>query len=240
MNATRRTVLQNAALVLLVGPASAQISLGSLKGLAGSGNDITSDLASGGLKQALERGIAAAVASTGRPGGYLENPLIKIGMPPKLEAVATGLRTIGMGSKVDEFVHSMNAAAEQAAPEAKAILMTALRQMTIADAKGVVTGGRTAGTDFFKRTTTTEIQSAFRPIVEKAMAKTGVTEQYQALMASAPKLPFARLPTLDVNQYVLDKSTDGLFTVMGQEETKIRTDPAAQVTPLLKTVFGKR
>jgi hypothetical protein len=219
--------------------------LGSLKEATGTapagGNpNITPDQASGGLKEALSRGISTSVASTGRPGGYFENAAIKILMPPKLKPVETGLRAAGMGPKVDEFIRSMNAAAEEAAPEAKAILLEALKSMTFADAKGIVTGGNTAGTEYFKRTTTAQIQAAFRPIIERAMAKTGVTEQFTALMSRAPALPFGgKTPSFDINQYVLDKSTDGLFVVMGQEETKIRTDPAAQVTPLLKTVFHR-
>jgi hypothetical protein len=221
-------------------PAWAQIDMGSLKGLAGKSgtSDLTSDQASGGLKEALSRGIATSVSATGHPGGYFENAAIKILMPPKLQPVEKGLRAAGMGPKVDEFVKSMNSAAEEAAPEAKAILLNALKQMSFTDAKGIVIGGKTAGTDYFKRTTTTEIQAAFRPIVEKAMAKTGVTQQFTALMGNAPRLPFLSTPSIDIDQYVLDKATDGLFVVMGQEETKIRTDPAAQVTPLLKTVFG--
>jgi hypothetical protein len=219
----------------------AQVSLGNLRSAVQGSPDsnLTSDQASGGLKEALSRGVATAVASTGHPGGYFENAAIKILMPPKLQPVEKGLRGIGMGPKVDEFVKSMNAAAEEAAPEAKAILLQALKSMTITDAKGIVMGDKTAGTEYFKRTTTTEIQAAFRPIVEKAMAKTGVHEQFTELMGKAPALPFMKTPTLDINQYVLDKATDGLFVVMGEEEAKIRTDPAAQVTPLLKTVFGR-
>ena len=222
--------------------ARAQMDMGSLRGLAGkaSGTGLTSDQASGGLKEALTRGISTSVSSTGRPGGYLDNPAIKILMPAKLQRVEQAMRVAGMGPQVDSFVKSMNAAAEEAAPAAKAILLDALKAMTFTDAKGIVTGGHTAGTEYFKRTTTEQIEAAFRPIVEKSMAKVGVTQQFQALMGSAPKIPFFKTPDLDVNQYVLDKATDGLFVVMGQEETKIRTDPGAQVTPLLKTVFGGR
>ena len=161
-------------------------------------------------------------------------------MPPKLQRVEQGLRVAGMGPQVDSFVKSMNAAAEEAAPAAKAILLDALKAMTFSDAKGIVLGGHTAGTEYFKRTTTEQIEAAFRPIVERAMAKVGVTQQFQELMSRAPKIPFFKTPDVDVNQYVLDKATDGLFVVMGEEETKIRTDPGAQVTPLLKAVFGGR
>jgi hypothetical protein len=226
--------------VLSCGIASAQVDLGTLRDLAGKGSQssITSDQAAGGLKEALTRGVSTAVASTGRPGGYFENPVIKILMPPKLQRLDQAMRAVGMGPQIDEFVRSMNSPAEKAAPAAKSILMDALRSMTFTDAKGIVTGGRTAGTEYFKRTTTEQIQTAFRPIVEREMARAGVTQQFQSLMGQAPKLPFMKTPEINVNQYVLDKATDGLFVVMGQEETKIRTDPASQVTPLLRTVFG--
>ena len=240
----RKTLVVVLFLGSLCAPAAiAQMSMPRLPG-AGSGPsagaDITNDQASGGLKEALSQGISQAITSTGHPGGYFNNADIKIRMPPNLKRVEQGMRGAGMGPKVDEFIHSMNAAAEQAAPAAKAILTKALQSMTIDDAKGIVTGGKTSGTEYFKRTTSAQIAEAFRPIVEKAMAATGVTQQFNELMAHAPAVPFMKTPTVDINQYVLDKSVDGLFVVMGQEETKIRTDPAAQVTPLLKKVFGGR
>ena len=200
---------------------------------------LTSAQASGGLKEALTRGVTTAVAETGKPGGYEGNPLIKIVMPEKLRTVEKGLRAVGMGAQVDGFEHSMNAAAEQAAPAAKAIFMDALKAMTFDDAKLIVSGGNTAGTEYFKRTTSSKVSDAFKPIVEKAMANTGVQEKFGALMGSVPKLPFGKMPTVEIKGYVLEKSVGGLFTMMGQEEAKIRTNPAAQVTPLLKTVFGK-
>jgi hypothetical protein len=219
--------------------APAQIDLSRMAGKV-PGAGVTPDQASGGLKEALGRGIAQAVSSTGHPGGYFDNPAIKIGMPPKLQRVEQGMRMAGMGPQVDSLVKSMNAAAEQAAPAAKPILVKALESMTIQDAKGIVTGGRTSGTEYFQRTSSGAIGDAFRPIVDKAMAQVGVTQQFAALMAKAPAIPFMKTPSLDINQYVLEKSVDGLFVVMGQEETKIRTDPAAQVTPLLRKVFGGR
>ena len=214
-------------------------NLGGLKPSSGSGSSsLTSDQASGGLKEALSRGISTSVASTGKPGGFLNNPAIRIGMPPKLARVEQAMRAAGMSSQIDAFEKSMNAAAEEAAPQAKSILLDSLKQMSFTDARGVVTGGNTAGTQYFQRTSTTPIQAAFKPIVERSMSRTGVTEQFTALMSRAPAVPFMKTPSIDINQYVLDKATDGLFHVMGEEETRIRTNPAAQVTPLLKTVFG--
>jgi len=160
-------------------------------------------------------------------------------MPPKLQTVEKGLRGMGMGPKVDEFEKSMNTAAEQAAPAAKSILMDALKAMTFSDARQIVAGGNTAGTEYFKRTTSDKISSAFKPIVDQSMDKAGVTTKFQGLMGHAPSMPFMKTPTVDINAYVLEKAVDGLFVVMGDEETKIRTNPAAQVTPLLKSVFGR-
>jgi hypothetical protein len=196
--------------------------------------------ASGGLKDALTQGIGTAVSETGRPGGYENNPLIKIVMPEKLQLVTKGLRAAGMGADVDKFEHSMNSAAEQAAPAAKQIFLAALKSMTFDDARRIVTGGNTAGTEYFKRTTSTDVSNAFRPIIQKSMAANGVTQKYDALMKSAPKLPFMSSTPMNIEDYVLQKAVDGLFTMMGEEEKKIRTNPAAQVTPLLKTIFGKR
>ena len=202
--------------------------------------NLSNEQATGGLKEALTRSVGTAVSETGRPGGYEKNALIKIVFPEKLKFAEKGLRAAGMGPQVDKFEHSMNAAAEQAAPAAKSIFLKALQSMTFDDARRIVTGGDTAGTDYFKRTTSTQVSEAFRPIIKKAMATNGVTEKYNALMQSAPKTPFGGSGSLDIDDYVLGKAVDGLFTMMGEEEKKIRTNPAAQVTPLLKTVFGKR
>ena len=204
-------------------------------------SSITNAQASGGLREALTRSITTSVAETGKPGGFESNPLIRIGMPDKLQGVARGLRAVGMGKQADSFEHSMNAAAEEAAPRAKTIFMEALKSMTIEDAKGIVLGGNTAGTEFFKRKTSAQVAEAFRPIIENAMEHTGVQQKFSALMGSAPRLPFGGgSPQVDINNYVLQKSVDGMFTMMGEEEKKIRTNPASQVTPLLRSVFGGR
>lgn len=201
---------------------------------------LTSAQAGDGLKEALSRGISSAVASTGKPGGYFDNAAIKIDMPPNLQRVEKAMRAVGMGPRVDEFVKSMNSAAEDAVPAAKSILVDALKSMSIEDAKGIVTGDRTAGTEYFKRTSSSSISDAFRPIVNKSMDKIGVTDKFKELMGNAPSIPFMKTPSVDIDAYVLQKAVDGLFEVMGQEEIKIRTNPAAQVTPLLKMVFGRR
>ncbi len=192
-----------------------------------------------GLKEALEVGTKNAVQSTGRPNGYFSNPAIKILLPQKLQLMEKGLRVMGQGPQVDEFILSMNRAAEQAAPLAQPIFLDALKQMTFQDARKILSGGDTAATDYFKQKTSSQLAVAFKPAVDQTMANTGVERKFKSLMGAAPALPFGKSESLDINHYVVTKSLDGLFYVLAQEEKKIRKDPAAQVTPLLKQVFGR-
>lgn len=192
-----------------------------------------------GLREALRVGTENAVKSTGRADGYFGNPAIKILLPQKLQVMEKGLRLMGKGRQVDTFVESMNRAAEQAAPLAKPIFLEALQQMTFEDARKILKGGDTAATDYFKQKTSDKLTTAFTPVVKSAMANVGVNHQFNSLMGVAAALPFAKSEAFDINRYVVAKSLDGLFFVLGQEEKKIRKDPAAQITPLLKQVFGK-
>ena len=150
-----------------------------------------------------------------------------------------GLRLAGMGSKLDEFELSMNRAAEKAAPAARGIFKDALTQMTFDDARKILTGGDTSATEYFKAKTSEKLAATFRPTVDSAMADTGVVTQYKQLAGGIPSLPFGRSASFDITDYVVGKALDGLFYMLGQEEKKIRTNPAAQITPLLKEVFGK-
>lgn len=199
-----------------------------------SGSDIIQ-----GLKEALRIGTEHAVASTGRPDGFLANPLIKIGMPKRWQTVEKGLRLAGYGDKVDAFVTSMNRSAEQATPQAKSIFVDAITSMTIDDAKSLLNGGDTAATAFFKAKTTDKLYRAFRPVVDHAMNKVGTVQRYNAILGEAKGLPFVKTQSLDVGDYVTHKALDGLFLIVAQEEKKIRTNPAARVTDLLQDVFGK-
>jgi uncharacterized protein DUF4197 len=160
-------------------------------------------------------------------------------MPEKLRAVEKGLRMAGMGAKIDEFELSMNRAAEKAAPTARGIFKDALMQVTFDDARKILTGGNTSATEYFKAKTSEKLSAAFRPSVESAMDDTGVVRQYKQLTGGLQSIPFGRSQSFDINDYVVSKTLDGLFYMLGQEEKKIRTDPAAQITPLLKQVFGK-
>ncbi|HTO88735.1 MAG TPA: DUF4197 domain-containing protein [Thermoanaerobaculia bacterium] len=193
-----------------------------------------------GLKDALKVGSGEAVSLTGRTDGYFGNAAIKILMPEKLASVEKGLRLLGQGEKVDEFVLSMNRAAEKAAPAAKDIFWDAITKMTFEDARKILGGGDTAATDYFRAKTGDALTVAFRPIVTDSMKDVGVVQQYKELQSSYASVPFASsLPSIDIETYVVGKALDGLFLVLGQEERKIRQDPAARVTDVLKLVFGK-
>jgi hypothetical protein len=192
-----------------------------------------------GLKEALSIGTENTVNLTGNTDGFLKNEAIKILLPEKLQSMDKALRLAGFGSRVDEFVVSMNRAAEQAAPLAKPIFKDAVRNMSFDDARKILNGGNTAATDYFKGKTRDQLATAFKPEVEKTMNQVGVTTQYKQLVGQYTTLPFVKGPAFDVDDYVVGKSLDGLFYTLAQEEQKIRTNPAARVTDLLKEVFGK-
>ena len=191
-----------------------------------------------GLKEALRVGTASAVRLTGRTNGYLGNKAIKILMPKRLETLEKGLRVIGYGAQVDRFVLNMNRSAEGATPLAKDIFLGAIGKMTLDDARKIFSGGDTAATDYFKDRTLGELTMAFRPVVAKSMNRTGVVRQYKELVRRYEKIPFVDKVLFDVDAYVVGKALDGLFFILGQEERKIRTDPSARVTGLLREVFG--
>ena len=224
-------------LVCLASPASAQVEQ-LLKGITGSG--VTDSKAGAGLKEALEVATEKAVSLTGRPNGYFGDAAIKILMPAKLQTMEQGLRAVGYGPQIDEFVLSMNRAAEQAAPAAKQIFTNAITSMSFDDAKKILTGGNTAATDYFKAKTTNQLTAAFRPVVDKSMGEVGVTKQYQALVGKFETIPFVKTQSFDLDNYVTGKALDGLFHVVGEQETLIRTNPAARTTALLQEVFAKR
>lgn len=191
-----------------------------------------------GLKQALQISTGNAVAQTGRPDGFLKNEAIKILLPPKLQTVGRGMRMFGMGAQVDELEVGMNRAAEQATPKAKRIFLDALTRMTFDDARKILSGGDTAATEYFKRQSTNDLTTAFTPIVQDSMERVGVVRQYNRVVQTAPG-GAALGSQYDLTRYVVGKTLDGLFYVLGEEEKKIRKDPAAQTTSLLREVFGR-
>lgn len=163
--------------------------------------------------------------------------LLKILLPPSVQKFENILRSVGFGSKVDEFELSMNRAAEKAAPEAKALFVDAIKQMTFSDAKQILDGADDAATVYFKDKTSNNLQALFKPIIHKSMESVGVTRSYSALSEKIETLPFAGNAMVDLDSYVTGKSIDGLFVRLAEEEAKIRNDPAARVTDLLKKVF---
>ena len=221
-------------------PVSAQLDQ-LLRGLGvgQQGGGLTDAKVAAGLKDALKVGTENTVNITGHLDGYFKNQAIKILMPEKLRSLESGLRMAGFGPQVDEFVLSMNRAAEKAAPAAKQIFWDAIGQMTFEDARGILAGKETAATDYFRAKTSDRLTTAFKPIVSDSMNQVGVTRQYKELVGRFQMLPFARMESFDLDQYVVGKSLDGLFYVLGQEEVKIRTNPTARVTELLQEVFAK-
>lgn len=191
-----------------------------------------------GLKEALQIGTGNAINLTGRLDGFFKNAAIKILLPKQLNTVARGLRAIGQGRMVDDFVLSMNRAAEKAAPEARKIFVDAVKQMTFDDARKILFGSETAATEYFKGKTSDQITTAFRPIISNSMDEVGATKQYKDLIARFQNIPFAKTQSLDIDEYVVGKALDGLFYMVGEEEKKIRKNPAARITSILKDVFG--
>jgi hypothetical protein len=192
-----------------------------------------------GLKEALSIGTKNAVTSVSQTDGYFANKIIKILMPEKIQNVANVLGKLGYQKQVDDFVLSMNRAAEKAAPQAASLFVDAIKKMTLEDARGILAGGDTSATDYFKRTTSDKIYTAFKPIISSSMNEVGVTRSYKVMMSKYTAVPFMKSESLDLDHYVTNKAMVGLFYMIGQEEKKIRTNPAARVTDLLKKVFGK-
>ena len=223
---------------LVATPVSAQVDQ-LLNGM-GQQSGLSEGKAGAGLKEALQVATEKSVSLTGRPNGYFSNAAIKILMPEKLRTMEKGLRAVGYGPQVDEFVLGMNRAAEQAAPAAKQIFTDAITSMTFDDAKKIVGGGNTSATEFFKAKTTDKLMAAFKPVVNKTMGEVGVTQQYQALVGRFESIPFAKSQTFDLDGYVTNKALDGLFKVVGDQEKLIRTNPAARTTALLQEVFTKK
>jgi hypothetical protein len=209
-----------------------RLGLGTTSGLS------DSKIASG-LKEALQVGADNSVKLTGKTDGYFGNEAIKILMPSNLRTLEKGLRAVGYGPKIDEFILSMNRSAEAAAPAAKKIFGDAILAMSFDDARKILSGGDTAATDYFKGKTTDQLTAAFQPVVEKTMNQNGVTKQYKALTDQYQSIPFAKSQSFDINKYVVTKALDGLFYELADQERQIRKDPAARTTSLLKEVFGK-
>ena len=191
-----------------------------------------------GLRAALERGTNAAVAALGRTDGFLGNPQVKIPLPESLERTERLARRLGYSQEVDELVVAMNRAAEAAVPEARKLLVDAVKKMSVKDAKAVLTGGDTAGTQYFRRTSNQALHDRFLPIVKSATDQVGVAQRYRDFARPAAALGLIKTEHADLDEYVTLKALDGLYFMLGEEEKKIRKDPVGTGSAILRKVFG--
>ena len=191
-----------------------------------------------GLKAALEKGSGAAVSSLGRADGFFGNPQVKIPLPDSLKTADKMMRTVGMGKYSDELILTMNRAAEAAAPQARDLLIQSVKNMSVQDAKGILTGGDTAGTEYFKRTTSDPLRQRFLPIVKKETQKVSLAQKYNEYAEKGARYGIVGKDAASIDDYVTQKTLDGLFFMMAEEEKKIRANPLAAGSDIMKKVFG--
>lgn len=192
-----------------------------------------------GLKEALIKGSQSAVSTLGKENGFFAHPTLRIPMPEKLQTVETALRKLKQDKIADEFVLSMNRAAEDAVPKAMSIFSSAIKTMSIEDAYGILQGPDNAATEYLKKTSGSQLHQQFLPIVKQATNNVGVTENYKALIDNLGMMSkLIDVESLDLDKYVTDKAVNGLFNLVANEEKLIRADPAARTTDLLKRVFS--
>ena len=240
----KKTVFAVGLCLLLVAPAvhAADMTdlLKALPSIPAGGTAQDAGTVASGLKEALSVGTKNAVGLLSKTNGYFGNEAVKILLPENIRRAGDALRMAGYEKEVDAFILSMNRAAEKAAPKAADIFAGAIQSMSIDDAQKILGGGNTAATEYFKSKTSTQLFDAFRPDISKSMNEVGVTKAYKAMTDRyTAMMPFAKMEFLDLDRYVTNKSLDGLFHMVGQEEAKIRTNPAARTTDLLKKVFTK-
>jgi len=200
--------------------------------------DISNKDAAAGLKEALTKGSQAAVAALGKQDGFLKNERVRIPLPDSLHRVEGMMRTLGLGKYADELVTTMNRAAETAVVEAKPLLVNAVKNMSVQDAKGILTGGQDAATQYFKRTTSGPLTDKFLPIVKKATQKVKLADKYNEFAGKGAKFGLIDQKDADLNNYVTQKALDGLFLMIAEEEKKIRQDPVGSASSIISKVFG--
>ncbi|HEY6093903.1 MAG TPA: DUF4197 domain-containing protein [Gallionellaceae bacterium] len=214
------------------------LALASLNSQALDLSDLSNSDAVAGLKTALNKGAASAVGKLGKVDGFLGNDRVKIPLPNSLQRVEGTLRRFGMGSYADELVVTMNRAAEAAVPEAKALLISAVRDMSVQDAKGILTGGDTSATDYFRGKTSKSLAAKFLPIVKKATEKVGLVQKYDNFAGKANRLGLLDDNQTNLENYVTQKALEGLFLMIADEEKEIRAHPVEQGSKLLSKVFS--
>lgn len=201
--------------------------------------DLDSADAASGIRMALERGAVSAVGLLGKPGGFLDNPKVRIPLPGFLNDAAKLLRATGQGAKVDELVTAMNRAAEAAVPEARTLLVSAAKSVTLQDAVGIVRGGETSVTDYFSGRTREPLSAKFLPIVTRATQKVSLADKYNAVAGKAAGLGLLKSKNANLQSYVTGKALDGLYAMIAEEERKIRRDPVGTGSAILRKVFGR-
>lgn len=201
-------------------------------------SSLSNEEASGGLKEALTQGVGKAVATLGAADGFFGNKEVKIPLPKSLKKIEKGMKLMGMGKQSDELVLKMNRAAEAAVPEAKALLVGSIKQMTLADAKAILTGPQDAATQYFKRTTSKQMGEKFLPIVTKATENVQLAASYNKYAEMGSKFGVVKKEDANIEKYVTNKALDGLYLMIAKEEAAIRKDPLGQASNLLKKVFG--
>jgi len=201
-------------------------------------NDLTNQEAARGIKGALTEGASTAIAKLGVPGGFLNNPKVRIPLPPALDELAKGMRLIGRGKDADQLIATMNQAAEQAVPEAKSLMLNAVKTMSIEDAKKILTGGDDSVTQFFRAKTAAPLALRFRPIVKKATDRVGLAQKYNEFAGEGARLGLIKGDSANIESYVTEKALDGLYLMIGEEERTIRHNPAAAGSAIVSRVFG--
>jgi hypothetical protein len=201
-------------------------------------DQITSREAVSGLKAALEKGSQAAVTALGRTDGFFGNPQVRIPLPESLQRTERLMRRVGMGQYADELIVTMNRAAEAAVPEARQLFLDAVKKMTVQDAKGILAGGDTAATAYFRRTTEDALRGRFLPVVKKATSRVALAEKYNQYAETAAAFGLLKKEDANLDGYVTQKALDGLFLMVAEEEKKIRRDPVGSASAIIRKVFG--
>ena len=199
---------------------------------------ISNQEAGSGMKAALDKGTQAAVANLGKSDGFLGNNAVKILLPDSMKKYEKMMRQVGMGKYADELVLTMNRAAESAVPEAKPLFVDAVKKMSFQDAKGILTGGSTSATDYFKRTTSDPLRAKFLPIVAQSTKKVQVADKYNQFAAQGAKYGLVKQQDANLDGYITQKTLDGLFYMVAEEEKRIRANPVAAGSEIIRKVFG--
>jgi hypothetical protein len=201
-------------------------------------DQLTGAEANAGLKAALDQGVASAVAGLGKTDGFWGNPKVRIPLPENLQRAKSAMKLMGKGREVDELERAINRAAEEAVPQSKQLLTSAVKAMTVEDAKRILTGGDDSVTQFFKSKTAPQLTERFLPVVTKVTAKSGLAQQYNALAGQAAQFGLVKADEATIERYVTQKALDGLYTMIGEEERRIRANPVAAGSDVVRRVFG--